>query len=427
MVRHNVIDFGAAGNGRSSDTAAIQKALDMGGEIFFPKGRYMCGTLYLQSDSSLVLEDGAEIVADLENGVFNAPDFTPQNRVSVNEKTNGRHLIVAVGKRNISITGGCFDGQALEFYLAHGATTGEKPVFERQEHNSQMIFICECENISIRDTLFCNSPYWHCLLHGCVNVMVERLTVKGDPRVLNNDGIDIDCCENAVIRDCDFFTGDDCIAIRGNDGPLVNKRPCAGVYVSDCRLSCHYASGIRVGVGTGVIRDCRIENVKISGTTGICLCTGWWTPHYVTIHDIAFKDVEMEVRRLCRMMHNSTCGPESGNAPLIRNISFTGIRAKASLNAKIDGGESERMENISFKDLELEMNGPGTAPEDDAKGYWGVDSEDCAVKVTNVRNASFENVKVSFNEDGDWKCDLRVVGNDKVNVKNWNFAKGIDC
>jgi polygalacturonase len=158
-----------------------------------------------------------------------------------------------------------------------------------------MIFICECENIIIKDTLFRNSPYWHCLLHGCVNIMVERLTVRGDRRILNNDGIDIDCCENAVIRNCDFETGDDCIAIRGNDAPLVNKRPCQGVYVSDCRLSCNYASGIRVGVGSGLIRNCRFENLKITGTTGLCLCTGWWTPHYVTIHDILFKDVEMAI------------------------------------------------------------------------------------------------------------------------------------
>ena len=85
------------------------------------------------------------------------------------------------------------------------------------------------------------------------------------------------------------------------------------------------------------------------------------------------------------------------------------------------------MENISFKNLELDMNGPGTAPEDDAQGYWGVDSEDCAIKVNNVRNASFEDVKVTFNEDGDWKCDLRVYGNERVNVKNWQFAKGVDC
>ena len=83
MSVHNVIDFGAAGNGKTSDTAAIQKALDLGGEIYFPKGRYMCGTLYLQSDTALILDEGAEIVADLENGVFNAPDFTPWQTCSL--------------------------------------------------------------------------------------------------------------------------------------------------------------------------------------------------------------------------------------------------------------------------------------------------------------------------------------------------------
>ena len=433
MVRYNVMDSGAVGDGKTSDTAAIQKTLDLGGEIYFPKGRYMCGTLYLQSDTALVLEEGAEIVADLENGVFNAADFIPQNRKSINEKSNGCHLLVAVGKRNISITGGTFDGQAMEFYRSKDAKlisrfdyTVAKPVFELHEHNGQMIFFCECENISIKNTRFQNSPYWHCLIHGCVNVLVEGLTVRGDKCVMNNDGIDIDCCENAVIRNCDFETADDCIAIRGNDTPLINKRPCAGVIVSDCRLSCNYATGIRVGVGSGVIRDCRFERLFIKGSTGITLCSGWYTEKFVTIRDILFKDIEMEVHRLGRFMHNSNCGPESGTAPLVRNITLENINVKAGITSRINGGEDDRIENISFKNLTMEMNGPGTVPTHDARGRRLMESEDCAIEIINARNVSFENTRFTFNEDGDWKYDLRVKGNEKVNVKNCNFAKGID-
>ena len=434
MKRYNVIEFGAAGDGKSSDTAAIQKALDLGGEIYFPKGRYMCGTLYLQSDTALVLEEGAEIVADLENGVFNAPDFTPQNRASIHEKSNGCHLLAAVGKRNISITGGIFDGQAMEFYRSKNAKlisrfdyTVAKTVFEVHEHNGQMIFFCECENISIKNTRFQNSPYWHCLIHGCVNVLVENLTVRGDKSIMNNDGIDIDCCENAVIRNCDFETADDCIAIRGNDAPLINKRPCAGVIVSDCRLSCNYATGIRVGVGSGVIRDCRFERLFIRGATGLTLCSGWYTEKFVTIHDILFKDIEMEVHRLGRFMHNSNCGPESGTAPLVRNISLENIKVKAVITSRINGGEDGRIENISFKNLTMEMNGPGTVPTYDKEGHRLMESENCAVEIINAAGVSFENASFTFNEDGDWQYDLRCIGNGKADVKNCNFTKGIDC
>ena len=41
----NVLDFGAKGDGKTLDTAAIQAAIDAGGEVYFPKGIYISGTL----------------------------------------------------------------------------------------------------------------------------------------------------------------------------------------------------------------------------------------------------------------------------------------------------------------------------------------------------------------------------------------------
>ena len=46
---NNVKDFGAVGDGKTLDTAAIQRAIDAGGVVNFPPGTYLTGTLYLKS------------------------------------------------------------------------------------------------------------------------------------------------------------------------------------------------------------------------------------------------------------------------------------------------------------------------------------------------------------------------------------------
>src|SRR5260370_18230054 len=50
--------FGATGNGKAMDTAAIQKAIDAanaagGGVVHFPSGRFLSGTLKLTSNVAL--------------------------------------------------------------------------------------------------------------------------------------------------------------------------------------------------------------------------------------------------------------------------------------------------------------------------------------------------------------------------------------
>ena len=56
----NVRDFGAKGDGKTSDTAAIQSALDAAGKIqgtvYFPAGRYVCAKLKLPPNTTMLAE-----------------------------------------------------------------------------------------------------------------------------------------------------------------------------------------------------------------------------------------------------------------------------------------------------------------------------------------------------------------------------------
>ena len=56
----NVRDFGAKGDGKTSDTAAIQSALDAAGKIqgtvYFPAGKYVCAKLKLPPNTTMLAE-----------------------------------------------------------------------------------------------------------------------------------------------------------------------------------------------------------------------------------------------------------------------------------------------------------------------------------------------------------------------------------
>src|SRR5688572_7444899 len=62
-----ITKFGAVGDGRTLDTAAIQSAIDAasaggGGRVVIPKGRFRSGAIFLKQDVELHVADGATLL-----------------------------------------------------------------------------------------------------------------------------------------------------------------------------------------------------------------------------------------------------------------------------------------------------------------------------------------------------------------------------
>ena len=94
--------FGAAGDGRTKDTAALQRAIDAaakaGGTVRLAAGTYLSGSLVLKSGVTFEIDKGATLL-----GSTSQADY---------RKNRWLALIEAKGQQNIAIIGdGVIDGQ----------------------------------------------------------------------------------------------------------------------------------------------------------------------------------------------------------------------------------------------------------------------------------------------------------------------------
>ena len=357
----NIRDYGAVGDGICLDTKAIQAAIDAGGMIYLPSGTYRTGTLYLKSNGGLHLAPGAVLVASHDRQDYNADDYCPQNRVFREEKVTGAHLMTAVGQENITIEGhGTIDGQGSfwmnESHMCPGWPKPENRDYLPNENRpGQMIFLCECSNVHITDVKLVNGPYWHLFLHGCEDVFVRGLTIRGARPQWTNDGIDIDCCSHVTVSDCIIDVGDDAITLRANEEPLLHHPGiCENVVISNCILHSHRDYGVRIGVGSGLIRNCLLSNLDIEAPTlsGIGIM-GMWSSEarYATrIEQISGSGIHIRAHQAFEIF----IAPDDAQLPnrtYIRNICFSHVMLTQEAASVLRGRPDLPVQKISFSDV----------------------------------------------------------------------------
>lgn len=428
MSMRNVRDFGALGDGICKDTAAIQRALDAGGVVHFPPGVYLAGTLYLRSHGGLDLAPGAVLKASPDPADYNAADFCPQNRASVLERASGAHFIVAVEQDHLVIRGGGrIDGNRSAWM--HEVSPQPPGMFQWNWRPSQMLYFCECEDIWLSDVELVDAPYWTCFLHGCRNATLRGLHIYGDSRVLNNDGIDIDCCQQVSVSDCIINTADDCLTLRGNCEPLKSPRPCEHVVVTNCVLASGYANAIRFGVGDGVIRQCSLSNIIIRNTRTAFNVVCKYNPKRgvgTEISDISCSNFQLDVLRPFTIKLDNHGDFAEPSPRCIRRMSFSQMSGWAELSSYIHGNGVGSIEDLRFRDINFCYRGDGPRPERDQQGNWGRSSTHAAFDLAHASNLSFQRVHITWDgERPGWLHDLESKDCTGISCQDCGFQKGV--
>ena len=353
-MTHNVRNYGAIGDGKSLDTAAVQRALDAcgaggGGTVLFPPGRYLSGSLILHSRSELHLEEGATLLQSSEMGHYVVPPPT-----CYVYSTASRYVFV-YGNRleHIAITGqGCIDGQLALDCTGHSSRRGPLT-----------ILIENSKDIVMRDVTVRNSPGWSTTFWGCRDIELIRVKCLDGYA----DGINPSCCRNVHYRDC---------LIEGSgDDPLSIKNEPAGAE----RYGGKYEDRPDCGFLT---ENILIENTTIRGTTHACLKLG--TAMFGVMCNITFRDCTFE--NTGAVLSLQLMQPAFKQNPLrrVENITFENIVAKDPREfidiTSIDA-VGPVIRNIEFRNVEVSgVRNPAN--------IWGLPDAP-------VRNILFDNVRIS--------------------------------
>ena len=212
VTDYNVLQQGAVGDGKTLNTKSLQSAIDAlhakgGGQLYFPAGRYLTGSLQLKSNVTLYLEKEAVLLGS--TSPYDYPGFSTEKELKVNNDHFDQALIYAEGAENIGITGeGCIDGQGRELALTIDSLHVE------------------------------NRAYW------------------------NNDGIDISDCKEVRISNCFINSADDGICLKSHNRGAWNDR----VSISNCHIISS-ASAIKFGTESlGGFKNVTIDNIRIKDT-----------------------------------------------------------------------------------------------------------------------------------------------------------------
>ncbi len=361
-MQYDVRRFGARGDGMTRDTQALQSAIDTcgaagGGQVILTAGTYLCGTIELQNNVDLHLSQDAILLGSADPSDYTKQYNAPYDNGFPSEGTQGHHLVTAWQKRNISLSGkGVIDGNGPVFFGAAKPSPIKASVWDREGRwrTSQMIGLVECEAVRIEGLTFQNSPFWTIWPYACRDVTISGIKIRNDWKTPNGDGLDIDCCANVLISNCDIAAGDDAIALRADRLYSGLKRDLENVVIRDCILNSPLG-GLRFGPsGEGSrISDVTVTNCAITADAAVLFTSTPYTDYWrkgLLVENIDISHLSINAQAPLVMVES--CGnPASG----FRNIRISHMRGKSFGGCYLAGSGSGVFEDIRLADISYEI------------------------------------------------------------------------
>ena len=338
----DVRDFGARGDGKAIDTQAIQKAIDAcgaagNGQVLFPEGRYLSGTLRLRSGTELHLAEGARLV-----GIVDVESYTGFDADTWGKSRWNHGLIVGEGLHDICITGaGVIDGNKVF-----------DPQGEEKMRGPHTILLSDCRNVTLRGVTLRDSANYAFLFYGSSNVLVENVTFEGGWDGVHFRGKPDSWNRGVRITGCRFFTGDDSIAGHYVEDAIVEdcaiNSSCDGVRLIGPARRLTFARCEFFGPGKFEHRTSR-ELHRTNMLAALCIQPSSWTPTPGPLEDLHVSDVTM--RNVACALHVSLREDNSGSRLVFERLMAKGVYGPA---ISVESWADQPLGTVSLRDIDVE-------------------------------------------------------------------------
>lgn len=399
----NIREYGAVGDGVTLDTRAVQSAIDAcseagGGKVLLSAGRYVIGTVEIKSNVTLSLGHGAELL-----GSQDMKDY-PTDGLRPAREGQSQCLLYAADATNIRIEGlGVIDGRGHpEFFPKHRG----------KDKRPRLIRFENCEQVTFSGLTYQNPAFWGIHLVDCRKVHFTGVKLRMRNNNYNNDGMDLDGCEDVLIENCDIVAGDDAICLKSS------LNPCRNIVVRDCIVSSNtaavkfgtssYGGFINVDISNCYFYDCPMGAIKLQSVDGGRL-------ENVSISRIVMDEVGCPLfirlgNRGSTFSKNSFTGvkprddvkSKGSRVGSIKNIRISDVVAKVTIE------DREKAANAHYKKLKVNTT-PGVTDKEKAKSG--------PIMITGIpghyiEDIVLENIEISYPGHGTTADAKREVAED---------------
>jgi hypothetical protein len=334
-----------------------------------PPGTFLTGGLVLQSRITLHLEAGSMLL-----GSPHLQDYAYHAGPPEVADANGRHLIYARDGNEIEVSGlGVIDGGGPAFWARRERPPlppdwGWRDVIANNwqpatnSRPSPMLEFACCTNVRIKDVTLQNPAGWTMRAVASKSVFITGLRVRNPVYAPNTDGMDVCCCENVFISNCDIDAGDDAICLKSENpyGPLL---PTRNIVITNCILTTS-SNGFKMGTATnGAFENIVFSNSVIYNNdvpweyrviAGIAVeMVDGGSVNGVSISNIRMQNVRTPI--FIRLGHRN-----KGPSTALKNVSISNIEATGALiTSSITGMPDAPVEGITLSDIRIETDGGG--------------------------------------------------------------------